>query len=36
LIAGIQPFHAARELIRRVQAYCAVEIGGNAYSVPWR
>ena len=34
--AGIPPFHAARELIRRVQADCAVEIDGNAYSVPWR
>lgn len=27
---------AARELIRRVQADRAVEIDGNAYSVPWR
>lgn len=35
-IVGIPPFHAARELIRRVQADCAVEIDGNAYSVPWR
>jgi transposase len=35
-IAGIGPFHIARELIRRVQADCAVEIDGNAYSVPWR
>ena len=35
-IAGIPPFHAARELIRRVQADCAVEIDGNAYSVLWR
>ena len=35
-IAGIPPFHVARELIRRVQADCAVEINGNAYSVPWR
>jgi hypothetical protein len=30
------PFQAARELIRRVQTDCAVEIDGNAYSVPWR
>jgi hypothetical protein len=30
------PFQAARELIRRVQADCAVEIDGNAFSVPWR
>jgi len=35
-IAGIPPFQAARELIRRVQSDCAVEIDGNAYSVPWR
>jgi Mu transposase, C-terminal domain len=30
------PFQAARELFRRVQSDCAVEIDGNAYSVPWR
>jgi hypothetical protein len=35
-VAGIPPFHVARELIRRVQADFAVEIDGNAYSVPWR
>ncbi len=35
-IAGVPPFHVARELLRRVQADCAVEIYGNAYSVPWR
>jgi transposase len=35
-IAGVPPFHAARDLVRRVQADCAVEIDGNAYSVPWR
>jgi transposase len=35
-IAGIPPFHVVRELVRRVQADCAVEIDGNAYSVPWR
>ena len=35
-IAGVPPFHVARELLRRVQADCAVEIDGNAYSVPWR
>ena len=28
-IAGIPPFHAVRELIRRVQADCAVDINGN-------
>ncbi|MBO0717022.1 MAG: IS21 family transposase [Rhizobiales bacterium] len=35
-IVGIPPFQAAREVIRRVQSDCAVEIDGNAYSVPWR
>jgi len=35
-IAGMPPFQAVRELIRRVQSDCAVEIDGNSYSVPWR
>jgi hypothetical protein len=35
-IAGRPCFQAARELVRRVQADCAVEIDGNAYSVPSR
>jgi hypothetical protein len=35
-IAGVPPFHALRELIRRVGSDCTVEIDGNAYSVPWR
>lgn len=35
-IAGRPPFQAVRELIRRVQNDCAIEIDGNAYSVPWR
>ncbi len=35
-IEGIPPFQAARELVRKVQADCAVEVDGNAYSVPWR
>jgi transposase len=35
-IAGIPPFQATRELVRKVQADCAVEVDGNAYSVPWR
>jgi hypothetical protein len=26
----------ARDLLRRVGADCAVEVDGNAYSVPWR
>jgi hypothetical protein len=25
-----------RELVRRVQADCAIQIDGNSYSVPWR
>jgi transposase len=33
---GRPPFRQVRELVRRVQADCAVEIDSNAYSVPWR
>jgi len=29
-------FISARDLLRRVGADCAVEVDGNAYSVPWR
>jgi hypothetical protein len=35
-IAGMPPFQAARDLSRVVQNDCAVEVDGNAYSVPWR
>lgn len=35
-VAGIPPFITARDLVRRVGADCAVEVDGNAYSVPWR
>jgi Mu transposase, C-terminal domain len=35
-IAGITPFAVSREPVRKVQADCAVEVDGNAYSVPWR
>jgi hypothetical protein len=35
-IAGRPPFQQMRELIRRVQADCCVEVDRNAYSVPWR
>lgn len=35
-IAGVPPFAMARELVRKVQADCAVEVDSNAYSVPWR
>ena len=35
-ITGRPPFQQTRELIRRVQADCCVEVDRNAYSVPWR
>jgi transposase len=35
-IAGRTSFQILRELTRKVQADCAVEVDGNAYSVPWR
>lgn len=35
-IDGRAPFRQIRELVRRVQADCAVELDTNAYSVPWR
>ncbi len=35
-LAGIPPFVTARDLLRRVGADCAIEVDGNAYSVPWR
>jgi transposase len=33
---GRPPFRQVRELVRRVQADCMVELDTNAYSVPWR
>jgi transposase len=33
---GRPPFGHRRELVRRVQADCAVAVDGNSYSVPWR
>ncbi len=33
---GRPPFRQNRELIRRVQSDCAIEVDTNAYSVPWR
>jgi len=33
---GRPPFRQRRELVRRVQTDCAVEVDGNSYSVPWR
>lgn len=35
-LTGVPPFSAARDLVRRVGADCAVSVDGNAYSVPWR
>jgi hypothetical protein len=35
-LTGIPPFVTARDLVRRVGADCAIEVDGNAYSVPWR
>ena len=35
-LPAFPPFEAARELVRKVQADCAIEVDGNAYSVPWR
>ena len=29
-------FGRVRDLVRRVQADCAIELDGNSYSVPWR
>ena len=33
---GRPPFCQMRELVRRVQADCAIELDANSYSVPWR
>jgi transposase len=33
---GRPPFRQIRELIRRVQSDCSVEVDTNSYSVPWR
>jgi transposase len=35
-IDGRPPFRQVRDLSRRVQPDCAVEVDTNAYSVPWR
>lgn len=35
-IRGIGAFVTSRDLIRKVSTDCAVEVDGNAYSVPWR
>ena len=35
-ITEVPPFEMARELVRKVQADCVIEVDSNAYSVPWR
>jgi transposase len=35
-LGGRPPFHPIREVIRRVQSDCVVEVETNSYSVPWR
>jgi transposase len=35
-VAGRPPFRSCRELVRTVRNDCAIEVDGNAYSVPWR
>jgi Integrase core domain len=35
-LAGRPPFRQVRDLVRRVQADCCIEVDTNAYSVPWR
>jgi hypothetical protein len=35
-LEGRPPFQQVRELVRRVQADCVIEVDGNGYSVPWR
>jgi transposase len=35
-IGGRPPFRSCRELVRTVRSDCAIEVDGNAYSVPWR
>ncbi|TSD82148.1 hypothetical protein FFK22_042090 [Mycobacterium sp. KBS0706] len=33
---GRPPFRQVRDLMRRVQSDCCIEVDTNAYSVPWR
>jgi transposase len=35
-LGGRPPFGQMRELVRKVQADCAIELDANSYSVPWR
>ncbi|APG86359.1 transposase (plasmid) [Sinorhizobium americanum CCGM7] len=35
-LAGWAPFGQLRDLVRKVQADCAIDLDTNSYSVPWR
>ncbi|AUX78931.1 IS21 family insertion sequence transposase protein (plasmid) [Sinorhizobium fredii] len=35
-LAGRAPFRQLRDLVRKVQADCAIDLDTNSYSVPWR
>jgi hypothetical protein len=35
-LKGHPPFRQMRELVRRVQVDCTIQIDDNSYSVPWR
>ncbi len=35
-LAGRAPFGQLRDLVRKVQADCAIDLDANSYSVPWR
>jgi hypothetical protein len=35
-LSGRAPFGQLRDLVRKVQADCAVDLDTNSYSVPWR
>jgi transposase len=35
-VAGRPPFRQVRDLVRRVQSDCTIELDTNSYSVPWR
>lgn len=34
-LCGRLPFGLLRDLVRRVQSDCAIDLDGNSYSVPW-
>ncbi|MDQ0564484.1 hypothetical protein QO004_006308, partial [Rhizobium mesoamericanum] len=35
-LSGRAPFGQLRDLVRKVQADCAIDLDTNSYSVPWR